>query len=318
MVHYSLIGAIAGIASAVLYLAVTAGNLAAIVLFYAAPLPLYIAGLGWGTLAAIIGSVAGLALTIIVTGFDEGLLFFSIVVIPVVGLVYLALLSRPADPSNIDGEESHAREWYPTGRMLVWMAIYAGALASVFSVLLDTATTEEFRTQFARELGRNLNLSTSGRSIDESAIQRMADFLIWAVPPASAFLWLVITVPLLSVANAVAHQSGFGRRPKDTYTDVLIPVTAALGAAAFLVVAMLSGRIGTFGLCFFVAFVTIFMLQGLAVIHVVSKNLPLRGLMLATAYVIILFTSWLGALLFALIGIAESAFGLRARHARNT
>jgi hypothetical protein len=55
-----------------------------------------------------------------------------------------------------------------------------------------------------------------------------------------------------------------------------------------------------------------YVLQGLAVIHVYSRGVPLRGLMLATVYLGILLLGWV-ALVVAIVGLAEPLLGLRRR-----
>ena len=47
MMHFAIIGIGAGAAAALLFASVTSGTLLSIPLFYLAPLPIMIAGLGW-------------------------------------------------------------------------------------------------------------------------------------------------------------------------------------------------------------------------------------------------------------------------------
>jgi hypothetical protein len=55
-----------------------------------------------------------------------------------------------------------------------------------------------------------------------------------------------------------------------------------------------------------------YVLQGLAVIHVYSRGMPLRSLLLATIYIGILLLGWV-AILVAIAGLAEPLFNLRQR-----
>jgi len=55
-----------------------------------------------------------------------------------------------------------------------------------------------------------------------------------------------------------------------------------------------------------------YVLQGLAVIHVYSRGVPLRGLLLATIYLGILLLGWV-AIAVAIVGLAEPLLGLRQR-----
>ena len=63
---YILAGILAGIAAAVLFGSALTGSVLALMFFFAIPLPLYMAGLGWGPVSALAGGIAGalaLALT---------------------------------------------------------------------------------------------------------------------------------------------------------------------------------------------------------------------------------------------------------------
>jgi uncharacterized protein YybS (DUF2232 family) len=55
-----------------------------------------------------------------------------------------------------------------------------------------------------------------------------------------------------------------------------------------------------------------FVLQGLAVIHVYSRGVPLRALLLAAVYLGILLLGWV-AIVVAIVGLGEPVFRLRER-----
>src|SRR3954452_17723956 len=114
------IGIGAGLVSALLFGVVITGSPLAMLLSVIAPIPIFIAALGWnhrcGLIAAGAGALAvGLALTTaggVAFAFGWGL--------PAWWLAYLALLGRPAP----DG----AMEWYPTGRLLLRIAVSAALI----------------------------------------------------------------------------------------------------------------------------------------------------------------------------------------------
>src|SRR4029078_6630174 len=91
-----LIGAGAGLVSAALFAsAATATSLAGI-LFYLAPLPICLAGLGWVCMPAAIAALAGMVVVGGVLGLAPGAVFAGAIAMPMAVLCYLALLSRPA------------------------------------------------------------------------------------------------------------------------------------------------------------------------------------------------------------------------------
>src|SRR5258708_13769053 len=57
MIAIIVIAIAAGCASALMFASIISGALISLVLFYLAPLPLMVAGLGWGPLAATIGGI---------------------------------------------------------------------------------------------------------------------------------------------------------------------------------------------------------------------------------------------------------------------
>src|ERR1044071_3436786 len=113
MMQIVLVGLGAGAAASLLFASVASGSLAAIFLFYLAPLPILIAALGWSHWAGLIAASVVAA----VIGYLSGLFFISVFVIAFGAwwLGYLALLARPA--TNGGGE---ALEWYPVGRLVLW------------------------------------------------------------------------------------------------------------------------------------------------------------------------------------------------------
>src|SRR4029078_7546991 len=94
MIHIVLVGLGAGAAAALLFASVVSGSLAAVFLFYLAPLPIMIAALGWRHIAGLNPAASATAAVAVLSA-----VFF--VAVPVIAfgawwLGYLALLARPA------------------------------------------------------------------------------------------------------------------------------------------------------------------------------------------------------------------------------
>ena len=120
MMQIVLVGLGAGAAAALLFASVASGSMAAIFLFYLAPLPILIAALGWSHWAGLIAAASATA----VIGSPVRLFFIAVPVIAFGAwwLGYLALLARPA--TNGGGTEL---EWYPVGRLVLWAAMIGTA-----------------------------------------------------------------------------------------------------------------------------------------------------------------------------------------------
>ncbi len=125
MMQFGLIGLGAGAAAALLFASVTSGAWLSIPLFYLAPLPIMIAGLGWSHWAAMIAALAGALALGIAFGPVFFFSFLAVAGAPAWWLGYLAMLARPA------GNGAAALEWYPPGRLVVWAALLGGLVVIV-------------------------------------------------------------------------------------------------------------------------------------------------------------------------------------------
>src|SRR5215831_17811537 len=116
MMQVLAIGISAGAAAALLFASMTSGALLSIPLFYLAPLPIMIAGLGWSHWAALTAALTGALALGLVFGAVFLFAFLAGAGVPGWWLAYLAMLARPA------GVNGHKRslEWYPTGRLVMW------------------------------------------------------------------------------------------------------------------------------------------------------------------------------------------------------
>ncbi len=150
------IGLLAGLVSALLFGVLLKATPLAIVLYLLAPLPILIAGLGWSHRAALAAVVSGsLALAIGASAY-LGIAFALYLALPAWWLAYLALLGRP----NADG----SLEWYPTGRLLAWIAATA-ALAFVAIAVVASPNYETFRTQLSAMTKRVVQAQMQGRAV---------------------------------------------------------------------------------------------------------------------------------------------------------
>ena len=95
MIAIILIALAAGSASALMFASIISGALISLVLFYLAPLPLMVAALGWGPLAATIGGIAAASGLGAIFGLPYCVAFALTVALPAWWLGHLALLGRP-------------------------------------------------------------------------------------------------------------------------------------------------------------------------------------------------------------------------------
>src|SRR6266403_6346917 len=146
MIAMVLIALAAGCASALMFASIISGALISLVLFYLAPLPLMVAGLGWGPLSATIGGIAAAIGLGAIFGLPYCIAFVLTVALPAWWLGHLALLGRPvatvASAGNGAAPAAPIMEWYPVGRILLWSAGFAAltTMAALLTLGSDAAT----------------------------------------------------------------------------------------------------------------------------------------------------------------------------------
>jgi hypothetical protein len=135
---------------------------------------------------------------------------------------------------------------------------------------------------------------------------------------------LPATIALMGMAMVVldlylgAKSVGFSERMKRTLEPLWtlsLPVSIPAGFVGATALALASGTVGHAAEAVAGALGAAVALQGLAVIHALTRGISWRVPVLAALYALILL-SGLPVILLALLGLAESAFHLRARRLR--
>ncbi|MFD1332557.1 DUF2232 domain-containing protein [Methylopila musalis] len=301
-----LVGFCAGLASALLYASAASGSVLAIFLFYIAPLPILIAGIGWRHHAGLIGA-ARAAVAVGVAGGPTGGLAHAVAVgLPAWWLAYLALLARP-------GATESQTEWYPVGRLVLWAAVI-GALLVAAAIPLVGTSLEEFRgalkAMFTRVFDTDGAATPGLPTGDDRA--RLFDLMAALLPIMFALLWTVSTLFNLWLAGRVTRASRRLIRPWPELSAMTFPRTASYGFFAAMLGSFLPGLAGLVAELFATTLMVAFALLGLAVIHVTTRAMPTRGLILFGVYALLLIQPWIGVFLAAL-GLAEISIGVRKR-----
>jgi hypothetical protein len=306
-----IIGAGSGLVSAALFASAATATALAGVLFYLAPLPLCLAGLGWGGMAALISALTGTVVIAASLGPATAAIFALSVAAPTALLAHLALLSRPA--ATPQGQMVGALEWYPPGRLLGWAALMAGVLAGILVLVLGY--DQEAYRQSIREILEHSTLKEldrDGTLFTEETIAGLSGMLARALPAAFAVIWLTITLFNLWMAGLIVDASGRALRPWPNLHALELPNAFVLIFAVALVASFLPGLAGLLATGLAGALLFAYVLQGLAVIHVYSRGVPLRALLLAAVYLGILLLGWV-AIAVAILGLGEPLFRLRGR-----
>lgn len=300
-----LVGFAAGIVSAAVFLSANAGPLPLrAMFFFLAPLPIYIAGLGWGWLTAVIaGAIAALAVAI-ATGSALGALTYGAVeAFPAVVLAYLATLHRTVVPPSGGAQTV---EWYPIGRVVVAAAIVSAILSLVTIAVLAESREAMLAMlkKFAAEVANREGLS-SGKPADDQTLNDIAVMLYGLLPFASAVSWMSSILANLWVAGRVTAASGRLQRPWPDIPSMSYPAITPLLLAASLLAWTFGDDIGRIGGAFSGALVFAYVLVGLAIIHYVTRGQPWRPFVLWALYVALVVLNTAASVLIALLGLAE-------------
>ena len=295
MMQILLVGLGAGAAAALLFASVVSGSIAAIFLFYLAPLPILIAALGWSHVAGLIAAASATAVVVALSG----IFFFAVPVIAFGAwwLGYLALLARAA--ANGGGA---ALEWYPTGRLVLWAAVIGTAIVAAAVPNLGT-DQQSLQAALRKTYERILR--------DQSLI----DVLVVAVPPAAAVFSTITNVFNLWLAARVVKISGRLKRPWPDLAAWTLPTSTPVFLAAAIAGSFLPDLLGILAGAFAASLLMAFAMLGFAVLHAITRGMRTRALVLAAVYAAAAVLGW-PVLAMSILGLAEAAFNIRGRVAR--
>jgi Predicted membrane protein (DUF2232) len=313
MIAIILIALAAGAASALMFASMISGALISVLLLYLAPLPLMVAALGWGPLCATIGGIAAATGLGVIFGLPYCIAFVVAVALPAWWLGHLALLGRPianseTSPGNGAAAGQPPLEWYPVGRILLWIAGFA--VLTTMSVLLTLGHDAATVTNVIR---RSLLLVWGHDEAINEETQRGIEMLATIAPAAAAIVAMMTLTLNLWLAAKITATSGRLHRPWPNLNNTALPpmTLAALSVAiAFCFIgglsAMLAEIIGS-------ALTMAYALAGFAVLHTLTLALKHRALWLSCTYAVVAVFGW-PVLAMAALGIADAVFGLRQRY----
>ncbi len=325
MMQIGLIGIGAGAASALLFASVTSGSWLSAVLFYLAPLPVMIAGLGWSHWSALTAAFTGAIISgLLISAFANSgaAIFYSFsylaIGLPAWWLGYLTLLARPADAA-VGGGSAPALEWYPPGRLVAWAA-GLGAFAVCAAILYTAPNAETFRAHMHDNLSQLLGLKGSNRSGGSRAIRslsdskKLVDFLVEAVPPAAAILSTLTNVLNLWLGARVVHFSGRLNRPWPLLSSMVFPRPMAAALGISIILSFAPGLLGILAGVVAAALLMAFGVLGFAVLHAITQTMDARGFLLGGAYAAVMVFGW-PVVVICLLGLADMFIDLRGRAA---
>ncbi|MBR1086754.1 DUF2232 domain-containing protein [Bradyrhizobium manausense] len=316
MMVFGLIALIAGAASALMFASIVSGALISLVLFYLAPLPLMVAAIGWGPLYATLGGIAAAIGLGAIFGLPYCLAFAVTVALPAWWLGHLVLLGRhvagmtPAAATAQPAEPDI--EWYPVGRLLLWIAGFA-MLTTIAALLTLGSDAETITGTLRRGLLRILH-ATDPQASGEA--DQFIDALVRIAPAAAAIVSMMTLTLNLWLSAKVTATSGRLRRPwPDLKTAELPAMTLAVLCVA-LAFCFTGGLIAIVAQIATAALMMAYALTGFAVLHTLTLALKSRTFWLGSTYAVVVVFGW-PVIAMVILGLADAVFGFRERFLRN-
>jgi hypothetical protein len=209
------------------------------------------------------------------------------------------------------------QNWYPAGRLLTLLAV----LAAVFFLIVFVG----FFTQdgglpkavenYMLEIAANYDLMADKNQL--SALATFGDAIRNAAPEISRMLpgmvaisWMLSVMLNAVLAQAILARSERNFRPTPAYSKLELPRMLSYGVTATLILSFFPGILGFAGGTLAVILIWPYFILGLIVIHVISRRLSSRYVLLAAVYLILLTLAWPAALV-AGIGLMDQWKGLR-------
>ncbi|WP_027583808.1 DUF2232 domain-containing protein [Bradyrhizobium sp. Ai1a-2] len=315
MIATLLIAIAAGSASALMFASMISGAMISLLLFWLAPLPLMMAGLGWGPLTATIGGIAAALGLGAIFGLPYCITFVIMVALPAWWLGHLVLLGRPSadlNPASGSAPGTVNLEWYPVGRILLWIAGFA--VLTTMAALLTLGTDAG---SIAAAMKRGLMRVLDSRMVTANAdMERVVDAMVAVAPLAAVIVTMISLTINLWLATLITATSGRLRRPWPDLRATALPAMTLVASCAAIAFCFTSGLLAILAQVTTTALMAAYALTGFAVLHTVTQSLNSRTFWLSCAYAVVVIFTW-PVMAMVVLGIADALFGLRQRYLRS-
>jgi Predicted membrane protein (DUF2232) len=252
------IGVAAGLAAALLSVGSAVPGALSFLLFFAAPLPVMTAGLGWGPAAALAACVTAFAA---ISGFASllpALVLALTITLPSALMAYFASLAQ----TDADGR----LVWFPLSGVF-FRGVLAVAVGFVAAGVL-VGFTPEFAGIIADEILKQFTAADPKMVIPEATRARLALNLATLIPYVQPASWLLVLLLNFYAALHLSRLSGQLKRPRDYWpSELRLPKIALPVMAICLALSFIGGAPGSIAAVPAGALLMGFSVCGLAVFH---------------------------------------------------
>ncbi len=288
----------AGIAAALMSGFVLSTSAPALMLTMLAPAPLMLAGFGWHPLAAALGGILAALLAQAFNSTQAGLMVAGVLAAPSFGVTALSLarFGQRAQHPQRDGKELGG-----IGVLLMLFLALVGVLAAMAVEPDFGAMTQRLKAAMEIAMREAVGIEVSAPALRGEALNRLYDILAGIILPMSALVTLSTLVISATLGAQLAERAGLLPFPRPDFRRFALPGGGLILLGLAFLLATRAGYLGVLGDTVTVGMLFLFMLQGLAVIHVRSLGFPGRGVLLFLVWACLIVFA-LPAFLFMLVG----------------
>jgi hypothetical protein len=277
-------GLLAGMTAALLILGALRQPLFSIPLISASAVPVLIAGLSWGNVAAITSVAAACLASAVLSllfGIDLSFVLMALFLTAIPAwLSHLANLARPA--SELGGP-GHLMAWYPLSDILlhlcglVTLAVIAAGLLIGYGPGLVAQTVDLYISV--------LKDQQPAVAVDADAIEKTKTFMLYALPFAWGMMWVLMMLVAYYIATRIVVASGRSLRPREDMPSALrMNRNAIFVFLAGIVTCFFGGSVALIGLTVAGAFGMGFLASGFASLHYRTRGKDWRLPVLIIVY----------------------------------
>jgi len=297
------IGALAGLTSALLVLAATSHLSASIVFLILAGMPVFIAGLGFGVVAAGSALVASfLVLTFTVSPVFAA----SIVLLPQLPAAWTSRLANFARPAEELGGPANVMAWYPLADMM--MRLCALVAAAVAVTLLATGYSRGTASEIIVAATKALSAQDPTFNMDASLLAQVTAFYYYLLPLNQAVMSVITIFAAYYFSAIIVRTTTTALRPREDMPSALRMNRDSIYVLGLGLALLIAGMIAHNNVLTIVgasisgAFGGGFLLAGLAAFHLKSRGKSWRMPALILAYLTISLTG----IVFLIVGMLDT------------
>ncbi len=203
-----LTGGLAGVTATLLVLGANAQPSFSAVLYAASALPILIAGLGWGNMAAIVAVVTAFVLGAVAVSPSFALIMTLVTLAPAGWLSHLANLAPPGLGARRAGQPV---AWYPLSDILLQLC--ALVTVAVIAVGVMIGYGPDLTDRMVEALITALKQQEPTFVPDPAATAQTKSLVVLLLPAMQAALWVVMLFAAYYLATRIVTASGRNLRP---------------------------------------------------------------------------------------------------------